>query len=339
MSLGTEGRGSERYALYFPFSISPGRNISDVIEGKSYSIDGHEIRIEKLVNYWAISIGSFSTEEIARNYYSKIKSSILWVSLKFGVGLSIPNDLTSVVFLDSPQSKPDKGVIRDLMELRDWSETDGYYDADKCVVRPEHKRLIRYENGKGSVVLGISSDNFVNGLKEALSFPSPEKILNNPKLQLGIEVYSSLFFEQSDEARFLKLVTVLEAITPDYDSSEECIGKVNSFKVAIKNYRNELDKKSIEWEEMNSLLSRVGHLKHRSIGSSIKLFLNDALTKLPEVKNREEVIEKVRNLYGVRSVLLHQGKMDSSEIKDGVQFLSGFIPKLLISMYKNESVQ
>jgi hypothetical protein len=89
-SSGDGGDGGERYLLYIPFSLSPGRELSNLdIDHKYtiYTIDGCEIRFEKNQNYYAITVGPFQTEDQAKLYYPKIKSALLWISLKYLIGI------------------------------------------------------------------------------------------------------------------------------------------------------------------------------------------------------------------------------------------------------------
>ncbi len=337
ISIGSSGHGDERYILYIPFSVSPGREISKIDIGKNFSIDGYEIGFEKPENFYALTIGSFASEEEAQKYFPKLKSAILWVSLKYMIGLSMPNELGAVTLMDAPKPVPEKGPIRNIAEIAGWNAIDGYYDADKSIVRPEHKRLTRWETGTATVIASLGSDNFVECLKQALSFSNPEKVLTDSKLKLAIELYSSFFFEQSTNAKFIRLVTVLEALTPNYSMPESCKQVVDEVKNYIKSKRNEHDSNASEWKELESLLSRVGQLKKTSIGMSVRTYISGLIDDNPKLGDKEEVINKLKELYNHRSKLLHEGETDSLAVQEGLQFLTDFIPKLLEFLYTIEA--
>jgi hypothetical protein len=61
---------------------------------------------------------------------------------------------------NSAKPIPDTALMSFLAESTGWTATDGHYDADKAIIRPEHKRLVRWETGRASAVVGINSDNF-----------------------------------------------------------------------------------------------------------------------------------------------------------------------------------
>jgi len=337
ISIGSNGEGDERYVLYIPLSVSPGREISNVDLNHKFEVGEYEIGFEKSKNFYGLTIGPFASEKQAFKYYPKFKSALLWVSLKCLIGLSSPKQISSVTLMDAAIPVPDEGLIKNITEFAGWETTDGYYDADKCVIRPEHKRLIRWETGRLTVIAGLGSDNFIECVKQAMSFPNPENILTDSKLQLAIELYSSFFFEQSTEAKFIKLVTVLEALSPDFSITDSCKKVLDDVKKNIKIHRNEFDLDSDEWKELNHLLSRVGQLKRTAIGSSMRKYISNILDNNPDLGDKEEVLSKLKDLYNHRSKLLHKGETDKQAIQEGLQFLIGFVPKLLELLYKVES--
>lgn len=337
MSIGLSDEEDGRYTIYIPFAVSPGRKIDNINLAQGLKIDGLKIGFEKTQNYYALTIGNFETEEQAHLYYPKIKTALLWVSLKYLFGISTPSKLTTVAIFDSPTPIPDNGPIKGILETVNWSATDGHYDADKSVVRPENKRLIRREMGQGTVIVGLGANNFFECLREALSFPHAENVQLDSKLQLAIELYSSYFFEQSHEAKFIRLITVLEALVPDVPVEEPAKSIVKEIKNIIKERRSEYQKNSGEWEELEQLLSRAGKLKYHSIGRSLRLYISSILIENPEFGREEEVLPKLEGLYDIRSKLLHEGIGDKTDISNGLEFLNQFIPKLLEILYKQET--
>ena len=123
--------------------------------------------------------------------------------------------LDDVILWDQPIPRPEIGKIADLMGDWGWSATDGHYCADKAVIRPDHKRLHRYEMGRPSTIVGISIDNFLNSIDKALTFPTLERVIEDAKLTLSIELYAASRFELSERAQLLTLVTALEVLLPN----------------------------------------------------------------------------------------------------------------------------
>ena len=333
VSIGSSGKGDERYLLYIPFTVSPGREISNIDFEEKIALDKYEIGFEKVKYLYVVTIGTFITKDEAYNFYFRIKSAFLWVSLKHIIGLNSPTELTDVILNDNPTPISDKSMLKGIADYAGWKTIDGNYDSDKCIIRPDHKRLVRWETGKVSVTAGLGVNTFVETIKEAISFPCPENILNSPKLRLAIELYSSFFFEQSREAKFIRLVTVLEALTPDDKVSDLSMNLLNQLKQETKSLRNQYRTDSEEYHETNRLLSRIGNLKYESIGRSLLNYISNAIKEDPSLGIETEILDKLKNLYNIRSKLLHEGVMDRQSIENGLQFLMDFVPKLLQSLY------
>ena len=47
VSIGSSGKGDERYLLYIPFTVSPGREISNIDFEEKIALDKYEIGFEK----------------------------------------------------------------------------------------------------------------------------------------------------------------------------------------------------------------------------------------------------------------------------------------------------
>jgi len=162
ISRGSDGSGTERYVVYVPFTLAPGASLG-ALEGPAVSTgSGYQLRVEKLQTLNAISLGPFSSVAEARSYIAKARACLLWVSLKFNCGVSYPKDLSEVVLLDESIPMPASGAIAKMASGWGWSATDGRYDAHQVVIRPDNKRLVRWEMGRASVTIGISIDNFLS---------------------------------------------------------------------------------------------------------------------------------------------------------------------------------
>jgi len=96
LSVGSDGKGPDRFVLYLPFSFAPGRTISSIDPSISHEVIGYELRLEKLVNFYALTVGSFEAESDAKDFFPKLHSSLLWASLKDTVGISFPKSLIDV---------------------------------------------------------------------------------------------------------------------------------------------------------------------------------------------------------------------------------------------------
>jgi hypothetical protein len=332
ISRGSDGSGAERYVVYVPFTLAPGASLGALERPAVSSGPGYQLTLEKLQYLYALSLGPFASLEEASSYIGKARASLLWLSLKFNCGVSYPKALSDVNLLDQPISHPRTGTTAELASAWGWSATDGHYDADQAVVRPDHKRLMRWEMGQVSVTVGISIDNFLTSIHQAFSFPSLEQVIEDAKLKLAIEVYAAYRFELSENAQLITLVTALEALLPDTDIPTHAHAALLRGKEAIGAARDAHSKDSPEWREVNHLLSRLGNLQREAIGTGLCKYASNVASRHAELGNAQDNAEKLQVAYDVRSTLLHKGR--ATDVSQSLGFLREFVPRLLEALYR-----
>ncbi|MCH7650964.1 MAG: hypothetical protein IIA63_07375 [Nitrospinae bacterium] len=181
----------------------------------SFNLGDYHLSVEKLSHFFAITIGPFVSEKDACNFFEKIQAGFFWWSLTDRIGISFSQNVSSVKFFDSP--KPTVGNFKHFSTNPGLSEIEGHYDADKVVIRPEHKKLIRFETGQPKITISSSVEHLKEKISETLELGNPEKVIADEKLKLSIELYSASFYEYSENTQFISLINVLEAITPEDD--------------------------------------------------------------------------------------------------------------------------
>lgn len=334
ISPGSDGSGHERYAAYLPFVLAPGAKLPP-IDGPITLKQGHlDLKLEKLHHLYALSSGSFPSEDTAAAHLDELRASLLWLSLRFGVGVSYSRILGNLKLFEAPKAAPETGPIAHVAGAKGWTATDGHYDADKAVILPEHKRLTRWEMGRPSLVLGISIENFFNTLREALSFKGLRGVVENDKLKLAIELYAAYRFELSDNAQLITLVSALESLLPDMVIPECSSVALAKAKEVVKGYRDQYQHGSAEWSAVNHLLSRVGALRTESIGNTLRTYVSSVVSRHPDLGDPPDVSVKLRNVYSIRSTLLHEGHGGDQEMGEHLSFLREFVPRLLVVLFK-----
>ena len=334
-SVGSEGKGSEYLSLYMPFTTSYATHIFSSIEKfKKYRVTDYDLEVGKLENLYFLKISPFKTIEEAHNFFPKIKSSLLWVSLKENIGISFPFSIQNEVeIFKKPIKISDKSDFSDVFEEVGWKVVEGDYPADKAAVIPEKNKLMRTEFGNPMIFTTKKVDQLVECIEESLEFPFPENIFIKEKLLLAIELYSSHFYEKKNNVKFIQLVTVLEALIPDSEVSDVTKTVIASLHRTVKNERNEYLRETEEWQDLEHLLSRVSELKRQAIGKGIQIYISKIIAENPELGDSQEISNKLKKIYKTRSDLLHQGNFDSGA-GEGLEFLEDFIPKLLETLYK-----
>jgi hypothetical protein len=339
ISIGSAGDGEERYVLYAPFVLGPGRDIVSLDEPLCFPVGNYEGKLEKLTYRYALSLGPFSKEEAALDFLPRLKAALLWFSLRWQVGLQYPKEASKVQYYDEPVHIGDESSLKGLAEVAGWEAADGNYDANQLVVLADHKRLTRFEPGNVAFHLGMANTKFADSISEALSFPSIARIAELPKLQLAIELYGGYAFELTDNAQFVTLVTSLEALLPDVANPEhviQCLRKAKDYACETRNSYKMTDPK---WDDLNRLMSRIGNLETESIGHTLRQYAADAARRAGTLGNPDEIAARLNDTYNTRSRLLHDGVADIAKIKDNLGFLREFVPNLLRFLFRETAGQ
>lgn len=337
VSPGTAGSGSERFVAFLPFWLSPG-SLLQLPDGVRVAAGpGGKLSIERLHHLYAATLGPFSTAAEAEEGLNALRTAVLWCAMEFSIGLRYPVQASSVELFEQPYVIPPTQPMAHIGRLTGWTHTDGHYEADAALVRPEHKRLFRIEVGSPTVTAGIAVDRFLEKAEAALSFPRLAVLSSNRKLTLAVEIAMSHRFEASDRAQFIFLVTALEALLPDLSVTKTTASALDDAVSAIKSRRSALQKNDPELKELDRVLNRVSKLKQESVGEKMRSFVDAAVRRHPSLGDRDLVSAQIREAYRTRSTLLHQGNIDPKNLQERLSFLRQLVPQLLRALFLEHS--
>jgi hypothetical protein len=334
VSPGSDGSGEERYVAYLPFVLAPGANLAS-LESPVVSTQGsYNLKLEKLHHLYALSSGSFVSEDAATAHLDQLRACLLWLSLNFGVGVSYSKTVGRLTLFEAPVPVPETGLISQVAGAVGWAVTDGYYDADEPLVRPDHRRLTRWESGRACVVQGISVNSFFTSAGQALSFTRLASVAVDAKLRLAIELYAAYRFELSDNAKLITLVSALESLLPTVDIPDCAVTALDQAKETVRGWRDRYEHESPEWGSINHLLSRVGALKTEAIGTTLRRHVSSIMSRHPELGDPDEASTRLRDTYTARSLLLHEGHPGDDNIASHLSFLQEFVPRFLAVLFR-----
>lgn len=334
ISPGSEGIGPDRFSAYVPFVLAPGRTLVPLDSPITTELGSQKLLLEPLHHLYAVSLGPFESESCAQQNLRKLQAALLWLSLKYKVGVSYSKAGGAVKLFDSPKPVPDKGLFAYLSRAAGWDEIEGEYEADKSVIRPEHKKLVRWETGRGTVQAGLSVENFFRSLWEAFSLPALDAVCNHRKLQLALEIYGAFTFELSENSQFLTLVTSLEALLPETEISSQAETALEAAKETVKEVRDAHAGDSASWSDTNHLLSRLGRLRIQSIGMTLRDYVSKVVKRHPDLGDPTTTSKQLKDVYTVRSKLVHDGSANGEKVREHLAFLRDFLPRLLEVLYR-----
>jgi hypothetical protein len=301
----------------------------------SFVFESIEIRVDALQHGYAVLAGAFGTPTEAEDYLDKLRSAVAWLALEFKVGIN-PATKRGVISLWEPQSlegNPNLAFLRDT----GWEATDGEYDAWDSQVIPDHKRLIRFEGGRASLLVGLSARNWSEALRSALARPRLADVAADERLVLSVALYSESRTLVIPRTRLLTLMIALEVLLPSTQITEEGKAVLEKLKETATSARDAYTKNDSVWKELDRLLSRVRELGRDSIGSTLRKFVASCAERWPLLGDPIELGQKLSRACGVRSELVHTGATDESAFRDALTFLEVFVPTLLRCLFEERS--
>jgi len=319
------------YSLRVPIRLAPGQKLEI---GLGVCFTYQDVCIEVVwesSNLYSLTVGMFSSEEEAALWLSKFSVALLWLTIKFRLGLIFESTPTDINLLDEPLVIAPDSPFAGIAKSVEWCEIDGFYPADNTVVRPEHKKLLREEMGRPTVALGIGFSNIVDALEEGLSYTRHNDLLANRKLRLAFEIYASSHFERSSVARFLTLMTALEALTENSLRPQPLVDCIDSFLEQLHSQREYLVALCGQ-RQFDSFVGGLKSLQGRSIAEKIKSLLETRLGDKPEIEH----VARFKSIYGLRSRLLHEGLSDQAEIGNAISTLDILVSAVLRTMLLDE---
>lgn len=333
VSPGTAGCGEERFIATLPIRLPPGSILQLPDESTQFTGTTGRLTIERLNHLYAVSLGPYPSRDAAEQGLAELRAAVLWCAIEFGTGVRYPVGTGAVSLFNEPITISTVQPMAYIGEVTGWKCADGHYEAEEALIRPDHKRLVRFESGQPTLTAGIDVERFAAKAEEALSFEHLSQVASDNKLKLAIEVAMSHRFEASDNAQFITLITSLEALLPDLPVPPESSTSIGEAVQIIRKKRDTFKKADPEWSELERLRGRIERLRIDSIGEGMRSFIDAALERHPGLGDRQALSKQVLAAYKARSGLLHDGHFPQAQLIAGLVFLRDFVPRLLRCLF------
>lgn len=336
ISIGSRGEGTPSYTLRLPFILAPGR-ILKLEEQNTFSLLGQASKIVQENKQYTLIVSGFASECSAKLFLTKACAGLIWYGLKNSVGIKYQVDINTINLFDEAAPIAEGAPFSEITNKKGWSQFDGDFDLDKTVIVPEHKRLLIFTAGNVSIRIDSPVSTVFNAIQEGMAERGSHSILEAPKLRLACEVYLSSHFENSAAATFLSRITTLEILIADTPASKPVQNTVEELIRAAETAKNSaIDDETRK--EYTSVLSRLKHLRNRSIKSGIRTLITKELSEAQEPRFVSEAAQDVARLYDLRSALVHTGEAQAEAIAAANARLGEIVPLVLKSLFRGSTL-
>ncbi len=100
-SIGSMGVSREAYSIRIPFTPAPGRKL-DIGEGVGFTLENLRVEIVPERYFYALTIGEFASEAAAAAWLNRASVALLWMIVKFRVGLTFDSAAEPLKLYDKP---------------------------------------------------------------------------------------------------------------------------------------------------------------------------------------------------------------------------------------------
>jgi hypothetical protein len=142
-----------------------------------------------------------------------------------------------------------------------------------------------------------------------------------PRETLALELYAQAQSETSVRSRFVSLATVVEALAAGAARSDKAQAMIDNF---MDRLRTDTKTSDLEQSERDSLEGGLLELKRGSIGAACRRYITRALSSSDA--------KEFDRLYNIRSLLIHTGEYEASELGDELTKLGALVSKLLVPL-------
>jgi len=171
-----------------------------------------------------------------------------------------------------------------------------YHTPQPCVV---FDRTARPDGLRISSSVTVTLTKGIQGIARLIDQALAKEVECDPRLLISMELFASSMLESTERARFIGLVSCLEPLASQesYENAE-LNGLINRLVAGVREL-------SLDCDTTESIVGRACGLRQQSISQSIVQLVQRYFPGNPTVA------KAVKEAYGIRSKILHEGSFDA----------------------------
>lgn len=326
---------SRTYTLRVPFELPSGHAMENLRLPAERKLGDLTLTLKYVSPFNILEVDGFTSEDAAKAYLNHLRAGFKWVLLNLGVPPRVPAEFGPV--LSGEEAAEAAQRLEKAFGLRIPGEYDilinGHYPA---VYRSKSRvRAIGGETSPATVRAGIDPALFFSLVTDGASMPRSPEIILDAKFMLALELYQAHLSERPS-AQLITLMTALEVLLPQGESRWHGVAHelVNGLERQIDQCKGQFARNSDEHNNLDSLATQIRHgWKTSSIRSRILPFVRDTLKKDGH-PGADDLGERARKAYDVRSKLVHTGDLPVNELTGALKDAKEIINLVLIARFR-----
>lgn len=325
MKIVSKGKGEESFTLSFPLYISPFGKIK--VQNKQEELIMGNYRVflieegDAYIPRYLFRSHNFKTQKEAEELILKLAIGLRLIALKKKIGIDFkpfPTEIRKFEYLFP--SGWTEAIKAGWEPGENGYSVDGVVNSLETFIIPENKKIIDDGSKLGTPIKVISVPLIVEWYNKNEKAIDLEKIFKNEKLELASQIFFTAYYHNISTLRFINLVTCLEILSKRKISDEYILELIREISKCIKEKKKDL-RDNYKKEKADYLLNRIEDLKIESIRDAVCDIVFEFYRKTddPELyekfyRNRAECEKLVKEIYSIRSVLVHGGEVKSKKV-------------------------
>jgi hypothetical protein len=311
------------YTLRVPFRIA-GKELEINDTAFEKIINDYNWQLEHEEPFYVLKISGFRTEGEAEDYFRYVHYSLMFTQVEEKLSISHVNKLGEVKYNNDPEESA-RNFEKNFKMPYD-GPIHGYFDKVNPVIYPSNKRFIIFGANGAVVKTPMSADRILSTIEKGVSCViDNEEFKIDAKLQTALDLYSTFWYESSDNARFLTLMMVFEVLKIENDRSQKEIEYINKWRNEVKVIMKNCKDGSSEYKSWASLLGNLDNSRKISITNGIKMLISE----LFEGDEKKKYLRDIGMLYGDRSTLVHDGYLEKNELRTDIDKAKNILESVL----------
>lgn len=309
------------YTLRFPFTLPPGREIQG---SGTFELDGLTFSLKKQDRFYVFIIEGFPAEELAERYINNVWAGLMWVLLYRGLSPNMVLELGKVIYAQDPYQAAQNYGFK--------GRVDGFIDGGQPAIYPTGKRIVVETAEPMTPLQTYWAGDVLDIFREGIIFPKSAEVINDKKLQVGLELWGAYFTETSENARFLALVMALEALATGTPRTQLALNLQDKWVKEIDELQKTIDPKSADAVSLEALKKDLRSRREDSIRHQIRTLVLTTLQANGD-KDANAMAEKAVKVYDERGKLVHGGKLKPHVLREATSDAKNIVERVLRALF------
>jgi len=307
------------YTLRFPFSVPPDHEIG--VTEMSGELDDLRFSLIKQEPFYILTITGFATDQAATSFVSNVWAGLMWVMLQLGLPSDLLLEPATLAYTEDPEQAAKNLGFADPI--------DAFTDGDRPAVYPTGKRIRVVTAGAVKLRISRSADELLKVFRNGASFAHSDRVIVDDKLRIALELYRAYFTEVSANAKFLSLITSLEALATGVQRTQLVMDLLGKWRKEAEELQETLPEESEDAFSLEAVTRELLIRRDDSIRRQVRRLVITTL-QLNGDADATATARRAVELYDLRSRLVHDGKVAQDALSPAISEALSIVKRVLM---------